>query len=304
MRVSEGMDDQPSPLRFDRAGHLRKDIDFLENQLRAPETLLIPVWRTLNLIANAELALPLLGSAPGLLSVDGELVWLGQVGAASCFALDVSSLPDPLRHPALAGGGEFQDLRQIGGALPRMHSELAAYARGLVYWHSRNRFCAVCGSPTVSREGGHVRACRSENCKTLNFPRTDPAVIVLVRDGEQCLLGNHHRGPADMYTTLAGFVEPGETIEAAVEREIGEETGVRVREVRYFRSQPWPFPASLMIGFTAVAASREIRIAEDELRDARWFSRDEIRNRAELGFSVPGVYSLAGQLITAFLEGE
>jgi NAD+ diphosphatase len=296
------MDDPSSPLRFDRAGHLRKDIDFLEQQLRAPDTLLLPIWRSLSLVANAELALPTLASAAGLLGVDGELVWLGQVGRASCFAIDVSSLPDPLLHPSLSGAGEFQDLRQIGGSLPRLHGELAAYARGLVYWHSRNRFCGVCGAATASREGGHVRACRSDNCKTLIFPRTDPAVIVLVRDGEQCLLGNHRRGPKGMYTTLAGFVEPGETIEAAVEREIEEESGVRVRDVRYFRSQPWPFPASLMIGFTAVAASREIRIAEDELRDARWVSRDEIRRRDALGFTVPGTYSLAGQLIAAFLE--
>jgi NAD+ diphosphatase len=298
------MDDLPSSPRFDRAGHLRKDIDFLEKELRASDTLLIPVWRSLSLVANAELALPTLATAAALLSLDGELVWLGQVDRASCFALDVSSLPDPLQHPALNGAGEFQDLRQVGGSLPRLHAELAAYARGLVYWHSRNRFCGVCGAPTVSREGGHVRACRSDNCRTLSFPRTDPAVIVLVRDGEECLLGNHQRGPKSMYTTLAGFVEPGETLEAAVAREIEEESGVAVRDVRYFRSQPWPFPASLMIGFTAVAASREIRIAVDELRDARWFSRDEIRNREALGFSVPGSYSLAGQLIVAFLEAE
>lgn len=290
-------------LGFDRAGHRRKDLEFLEAQLRQPQTLLLPVWRSLNLFAQQRLALPSLASAQALLSVEGELVWLGQLRGSGCFALDVSALPEPLRHAALTGAGEFIDLRQLGASLPQEEAELAAYARGLLYWHTRHMYCGACGGRTASREGGHVRVCRNDTCATQHFPRTDPAIIVLVHDGERCLLGHHHRGPKGMFTTLAGFVEPGESIEQAVAREVEEEAGVTLRSMRYVRSQPWPFPASLMFGFFAEAASSEIRIAADELLDARWFTRDEIRNREQLGFSIPGSYSVAGQLISAFLDG-
>jgi NAD+ diphosphatase len=287
---------------FDRAGHLRKDLEALEAQLQLPETLLVPVWRGLTLVRQGRVALLRQPQARALLAAEGELVWLGQIGAAGCFAVDVSAVDDPLRHSAFAGAGEFQDLRQVGATLARPEAELAAYARGLLYWHTRHRHCGVCGSRTAAREGGHVRVCRNDTCAIQHFPRTDPAIIVLVQDGDRCLLGQHRRGPAGMYTTLAGFVEPGETIEQAVAREVEEEAGVRVTDIRYVRSQPWPFPASLMLGFFARALSADIRIAEDELSDARWFTREEVRNREQLGFFIPGAYSVAGQLIGAFVD--
>jgi NAD+ diphosphatase len=287
---------------IDRAAHLRKDIDALEADLRAEGSLLLPVWRDQSLIDGERLAALDLARARALLDVGGELVWLGKLGAAGCFALDVSALPEPLQHPALAQRGEFKDLRFVGGALPAEQAAVALYARGILYWHRRHAHCGACGGTTAAREGGHVRVCRAEACATQHFPRTDPAVIVLVHDGDDCLLGRQRTWPKTMYSTLAGFVEPGETLEQAVAREVEEESGVRVAvdDVRYFRSQPWPFPSSLMVGFTARAQGRELR-ASDELEDARWFSRAQLRDPRAHGFYVPGRFSLAGQLIEAFL---
>jgi NAD+ diphosphatase len=290
-------DDLP---RFERAAHLRKDIAALEADVRAEGSVLLPVWRDQSLIAGERVALVELARARELLEVSGELVWLGKLGAAGCFALDVSALAEPLRHPALASVGEFKDLRMAGAALPVEHAALAAYARGILYWHRRHRHCGACGAETAAREGGHLRVCRAESCSTQHFPRTDPAVIMLVHDGDHCLLGRQKTWPKGMYSTLAGFVEPGETLEEAVAREVEEESGVHVEHVRYFRSQPWPFPSSLMVGFTARARTRELR-ASDELEDARWFSRTELRAAREHGFHVPGRFSLAGQLIEAYL---
>jgi NAD+ diphosphatase len=289
------------PLVLDRAAHLRKDVDFLQAELRAGESLLLPCWQEQSLVADRRLALLPLGEARSLLDHDGELIWLGKLPVGSCFALDLSTLPDPLAHAALRGRGELQDLRLIGASLPTEHAALALYARGLMHWHRRHLHCGVCGAPTAARCGGHVRACRNESCATDHFPRTDPAIIVLVSHGDDCLLGRQSRWPAKMYSTLAGFVEPGETIEEAVAREVFEESGVRIDGVRYFKSQPWPFPSSLMIGFFATATSREIRCDQDELEDAQWFSREQVRDQKQHGFFTPGAFSLSGQLIAAWL---
>ena len=306
-------EDIPAP-RFDRASHMRKDLDFLEAQLREGQSVLVPVWRDMNLVAGDRAALLPLDDARALLDLGGELVWLGKLDAASCFALDVSALPDPNTHPALLGtGAEFKDLRFAAAALRTDEAGLLAYARGIMHWHNRQRHCGVCGERTAPRDGGHVRVCRSEDCKTSHFPRTDPAIIVLVQDGDRCLLGRQHRWPAGMYSTLAGFVEPGETVEQAVAREVFEESGVRIEGVRYVRSQPWPYPSSLMLGFHARATSDEIFVGDDELEDARWFSRAELRESATRDHLVPNAreffvpaakVSLAGQLIQDFLEAE
>jgi NAD+ diphosphatase len=294
----------PEAPAFDRAAHRRSDLDYLEAALGATDTLLLPTWRNLSFVRAERLALVPAGDAAGLIDRADELVWLGELEGRGCFGLDLSSLEDPLTVPALEQAGEFQDLRQVGAALPAADAGLAAYARGILHWHAHHRHCGVCGSPTAPREGGHSRECRDEACRSKHFPRTDPAVIVLVHDGDRCLLGRPSRAPRGMYSTLAGFVEPGETVEEAVVREVAEETAVRVGEPRYFRSQPWPFPASLMIGFVAEALSREIQLIDDELEDAAWFTREQIRNAQDHGFFVPGRFSIAGQLIDAFLAGE
>src|SRR5262249_4560440 len=153
---------------------------------------------------------------------------------------------------------------------------LLAYARGLMHWHARHGFCGVCGSRTESASAGHVRKCTNPDCGASHFPRTDPAVIMLVHDGDKALLGRQKVWPQGMYSTLAGFVEPGESLEETVRREVYEETGIAVGEVVYHSSQPWPFPASLMIGFHAEARSRTINRVDSELEDAGWFSRAEL----------------------------
>src|SRR5262249_49094954 len=154
---------------------------------------------------------------------------------------------------ALADEVEFTDLRRVGPLLERFEGSLLAYARGITYWHQRHRFCGVCGAPTRSRDAGHVRVCLNETCKTQHFPRTDPAVIMLVHDGDRCLLGRQSVWPTGMHSTLAGFVEPGESLEEAVAREVREETAIEVTDVAYHSSQPWPFPSSVMLGFHARA---------------------------------------------------
>ena len=193
------------------------------------------------------------------------------------------------------------DLRSIamGGLVPQDQAAMLAAAKALMHWHARHRFCSNCGTPTEVAVAGWRRDCPV--CKAIHFPRTDPVVIMLAVDGDACLLGRQPRFPKGMYSALAGFVEPGETIEAAVRREIREEAAVICRAVRYFASQPWPFPASLMIGCFAEAESRSLEVDRVELEDARWFSRDEtialVERRHPDGLTAPIPMAIAHHLL-------
>ena len=265
---------------LDRATLLRKNPAWLTERLNTASTRLLPVWRNHTLVDHS------LPDAPRLVTLSaateippGEIALLGVENDSAWFVLDLSHLEAPLEHPWLsAGGGIFVELRTVGALLPRPDANLAAYARGLMWWHQRQRFCGICGHTTNSAEAGHVRICTNAECAVHHFPRTDPAVIMLVHDGEHCLLGRQPRFPPGMYSTLAGFVEPGECLEEAVAREVFEETGVQVGEIRYHASQPWPFPSSLMLGFYAQATTRAIATQADEIEDARWFTRDDLNN--------------------------
>jgi NAD+ diphosphatase len=188
---------------------------------------------------------------------------LAAAEAAGLFAEDPAFLAADLRSIALRG------------LVPPEELGIIAMAKSILDWHRRHRFCANCGAPTALAQAGFRRDCAA--CGTQHFPRTDPVVIMLVADGDHCLLGRQSRFAPGMYSCLAGFLEPGETIEDAVRRETFEEAGIRVGRVTYARSQPWPFPSSLMIGCIGEALSREITIDAEELEDARWFHRDEIR---------------------------
>jgi NAD+ diphosphatase len=292
-----------SPL--DRAGHRRDDADWIVEALADPETLFAPVWRSRSLMRGIESGKPeavLLtgGAAEAVRMAGGPWAFLGFWEGKPVFTVDCSGAEDPL--PLLPDGmGGFADLRQVAGLLPPGEASVLAHARGLMHWRTRHRFCGVCGAECAPRSAGNVMVCTG--CNAQHFPRTDPAVIMLVVRGDSCLLGHSHRFPnTAMYSTLAGFVEPGESLEEAVRREVQEETGVLVGDVLYHSSQPWPFPASIMLGFHAEGLSEAITIDPEELKDARWFSRDQLRDPAAHGFSLPRIDSIARRLIEDWLE--
>jgi NAD+ diphosphatase len=290
---------------FDRAAHRRKDAAWLDARRTDPNSLIVPVWRTRNLVV--------LGEPPAALFPDmilaarfGEdpLIFLGETAEHPYFAWDLSALEETEAQAlarAYAPAAEFVDLRRVGALLPRRDGALLAYARGVTHWHARHRFCGVCGASTVAQTAGHTRLCTNRDCATVHFPRTDPATIMLVTDGDRCLLGRQKIWMPGMYSTLAGFVEPGESLEQAVAREVREESGIEVGVVRYHSSQPWPFPASLMLGFHAVARSRDLVIDPEELEDGRWFTAEEVRNFAALGLSLPRPDSIARRLVESWL---
>ncbi|WP_300620197.1 NAD(+) diphosphatase [Dokdonella sp.] len=205
---------------------------------------------------------------------------------------------------ATALGADFVDLRGAGLHLPAFDSGLFAYARAYAHWHARTRWCATCGAPLRLVALGHRALCTNPECAIEHFPRVDPAMIVIVGFGDRCLLGRQATWSANRYSTLAGFVEPGESLEDAVRREVFEESGVRVGSCSYHSSQPWPFPASLMLGFTAEAVDPTIRLGT-ELCDARWFSVDElVRETRERRLILPPRVSVSHELIADWLRSR
>jgi NAD+ diphosphatase len=288
---------------LDRAAPLRKNPEALESRLDDPQTLLVPVWRNRVLVSLGDVPAPLpltVAQSSALMTRNPELAWLGMLGQNGCFAADISGVDDPLADPALSGLGRFDDLRIVGSLLHPQDFGLLAFARGILHFHRQHRYCGRCGEVTRAREGGHIRECGG--CQTKHFPRTDPAVMMLVTRGDRCLLARQPAFPSGMYSALAGFVEPGETIEECVVRETFEEVGIGVSGLTYFRSQAWPFPQSLMIGYFARADSDEFKLDPDELEAARWFHRDELRSPE--GFFYPPAVSLAHHMIRAFVEGS
>ncbi len=301
-----------SGMRLDRADHLRRDGDWLTARLASPASRFVPVWRARNLIRSETdpRAVWLDATAGGALRARAsETVFLGLDGETAYFALDLSAIEEPENAPELAGGGaalgRFLDLRAVGPLVERGEGAILAYARGLVHWHQRHRFCGVCGGATASTQGGHVRLCRDKDCGAQHFPRTDPAVIMLIHDGERCVLGRQKIWPSGMHSTLAGFVEPGESLEEAVAREIKEEVGLELDRISYQSSQPWPFPASLMLGFHATCRHRPLRIDENELAAAAWYSRAALKASPEDdSFRLPRRDSIARRLIDDWLAED
>ena len=313
---------------LDRAAHLRRGEGWLGDLLARPDTAIIPVWRSKNLVSGladgpGKSGVEALLSAPrgdpksvmlegeaaaGLCEAGGQIVLLGLREARAFIGVDLSAVGAPESLPPLepilaSGDTVFADLRAVGPLLDRRDGALFAYARGMMTWHRRHLFCGLCGTATTSREAGHLRVCGDEDCATHHFPRTDPAVIMLVTDGTRCLLGRQAAWPPGMHSTLAGFVEPGESLEGAVAREVFEEAGIRVNNVRYHSSQPWPFPGSVMLGFHAAAASTEITVDESELEAVQWFEADWIReNDGKGGFRLPRLDSIARRLVDGWLD--
>jgi len=298
---------------LDRAAHLRGDAAALG--ARADARCLM-VWRGKPLCRAAAQSgtalawVPL--DAPLLQASGGPAVFLGLAEGAPRFAADVSAWEDPEadagelgrfvdrsqnRHPSFAADEAFLELRGVMARLAPGDAGIAATARGILGWHQAHRFGANCGAPSVVDEGGWRRSCPA--CKALHFPRTDPVVIMLITWGNAVLLGRSPSWPAGMYSLLAGFMEPGETIEAAVRRETFEEAGVRVGPVAYLASQPWPFPSSLMIGCHGAALGPDLRRDPAELEDARWVTREGVL--AALGGHDPEMLPARPGAIARFL---
>ena len=296
-----------SPL--DRAAHLRTNQEWLAGALADKRTLFIPVWKLRPfLIKNregrreagwitAELALPLM--RPG-----ATTVFLGVMRDMPHFAIDVSGGPDPSADGVLAGLGHFADLRTVAEEIDPGDAAILAQAKSIIDWHQRHGFCANCGGPTSQADAGYKRYCVA--CNTEHFPRTDPVVIMLALHGDSCLLGRQEKWPAGFYSALAGFVEPGETIEEAVARELTEEAGIKIGDVLFHSTQPWPYPSSLMIGCFARATTTDVTVDMTELSDARWFTRAEVKDalekRGKGDLRLPPPLAIAHQLVKSWIE--
>jgi NAD+ diphosphatase len=285
-----------SPL--DRVAERRADPDFIAAVLGHPEAIVAPLWRSQNLFQGERARFFATGDARRWEDDPHRWLFLGLWDERPVFALDLGHHEAP-KALLPEDAGDFADIRSLGGILPAGEASVLAYARGLIHWQSRTRFCGVCGKPCVPASAGHVMHCTG--CGTDHFPRSDPAVIMLVVRNDMILMGHATRFPDGMYSTLAGFVEPGESLEEAVRREVYEETGVRVGAVAYHSSQPWPFPSSLMLGFYGEGLTETITFRDSELADARWFTRAMCRNPDAHGFRLPGPDSIARRLIEDWL---
>jgi NAD+ diphosphatase len=276
---------------LDRAGELRGNPEALASARADPTARAIVFWRGKPLISAERPAglIRLTLDHAALKDAAHPPILLGREEGGPTFAVDLSAWtppdldesslggfldPSEQRHPALPEWMVFAELRRVMTWLSPRDAELAASGRAIFSWHDTHPFCAKCGVQTEPSQGGWQRLCGA--CGASHFPRTDPVVIMLITTGNSVLVGRSPGWPAGMYSLLAGFVEPGETLEAAVRREVFEEAGVRVGEVRYLASQPWPFPASLMLGCHGEATSTDINIDPVEIEDARWVTREEM----------------------------
>jgi len=284
---------------IDRRSEAREDERWIERARADPGTRYLFGHGSRQLLrAGGERGIAFLdNSAPQVRAVaDAHLVLLGWFRGERLVFVD---LPAEEAFEPPAGTG-FEELRPLTAVLPAQDAALMAYARALSTWRARHRRCGVCGGATVPTHAGHCLHCSNQSCAQDFFPRIDPAIIVLVSDGERALLGRQHSWPARRYSTIAGFVEPGESLEDAVAREVLEETGVAVSNVRYHSSQPWPFPSSLMLGFFASAAPGSAVRVGGELEDARWFTREQVTSGEALA---PPTQSISWRLIETWLKG-
>jgi NAD+ diphosphatase len=276
---------------LDRVSQRRTDADWLRSLLDEPATRILPLHELKPLIrdsAAAQLEWQSVDPWRPLIDEGATLILLGIGDGHARFALDISA-----REATPEDGEATVDVRTLAASIPGGEAAILAEARALIDWHARHRFCAQCGTPSNPASGGWVRRC--PNCRAQHYPRVDPVVIMLAVNGERCLLGRNRRRVGTRYSCLAGFVEPGETLEEAVRREVLEESGIRVGRVRYLASQPWPFPSTLMVGMLAEALSEAITVDPEELAEACWFERDEVRAmvaRSQSDSPIAGVATL------------
>jgi NAD+ diphosphatase len=265
---------------IERRAELRDDPEWLAAARSDPETRYVLAAGVTQLVRVPTVDIALLRNGDALVdrADDSSFTLLGWFRGARTVLVEYGVESISAGGPPLPDATELRELRPLAPLLEADAASLLAYARALVLWRSRHRFCGVCGATNRQARAGHVMRCSNERCANETFPRLDPAIIVLVADasGERALLGRQASWPQGRYSTIAGFVEPGESLEDAVVREVEEETGVLVEDVRYVASQPWPFPSSLMLGFSAIARTHEIHLRDGELEDARWFTRADI----------------------------
>jgi len=312
-----------SQMSLNRASSSRKNIVWLTEQRNNENTVFIPIWRSKYLFENDNIiefsvASPLYKKVTELAL---EVLFLGLDDENALFVVDLSQLSEE-QLLALFDGSDrnktveqtivVKDLRVCLPLLPKKSAPILAYGKALSYWHINHQFCGFCGHKSIARDGGHMRKCMDESCHRESFPRTDPVVIMLIEyqpenGPAKCLLAQHHSIKSQVVSTLAGFVDPGESLEEAVVREVQEEAGIEVDEVTYMASQPWAFPSSVMVGFYAKAKSSALNIDNDEIADAHWFTAKEISTFGEWGdegngFQLPRQESIARYLIDHWLD--
>ena len=296
---------------LDRASYKRSDPDWIKAKLDDPDSLCVAIWNGKPLVEKAPdtadslrvayLPMPLALEVAGS---DQRVLFMGLWKTTAVFAVDLEGSADPADGP-LNGLGQFEDLRAIALRLSQADAAILATAKQVFEWRRKHGFCPNCGQPTLAIDGGWKRVC--DACRTEHFPRTDPVVIMLPTFGDRCLLGRQSAWPKGMYSALAGFLEPGESIEEACAREVMEEAGLTAVNVSYHSTQPWPYPSSLMIGLFAEVADDNAAADDTELEEVRWFTRPQIQAmlRGELSDArAPGAMAIAHQLIKAWAEKE
>lgn len=281
----------------ERFASLRQQPEALAAAFAEPEARFVPIWQSRCLLRGNGIAVCQREEIALLAAGPETAVFLGRRDGQALFAIEVTGDTPPASLPAEA----FRGLREVVGEVSAADAALLAYARAMILWQERHRHCGMCGATCRATEGGFAMACTRPGCNHKSFPRIDPAVIVLVHRGERCLLGRQATWPEGRFSTIAGFVEPGESLEDAVAREVHEESNIRVGQCHYIASQPWPFPAAMMLGFHAQALTEDIRFNDGELVEARWLSREDIRAGA---VRLPPRESIAFQLIEHWFDSD
>ena len=299
---------------IDRCSEIRTNPSYLKDIIYGKNSRFIPVWNSKSFFVkfneNIESLILKKNEAESIFSKINtqELIFLGKANDVYYFSINFFN--KNINIPLQFYEKEIicEELRFYGSYLNELDSSLLALAKGMTFWHIKNQFCGVCGSKNHVRDGGFVLKCCNKICNASHFPRTDPAIITLISFKNEILLARSSRFPEKMYSTLAGFVEPGESLEQAVKREVFEEVGVKVNSISYFGSQPWPFPASLMLGFFAKAENKKMMIDYNEIEDAHWFKLEHLRElkhpRIFQGFKLPRKDSIARRLVNHWLHNN